>query len=97
MRGWGGGGPGGGVGSAQWPVSVSQAAKLAKMKIPPSEMFLSEGDKYSRFDENVRTTFPFRPGHLPVVPELSPGADLVRAAAGRGAGSSGACGPGCPG
>ncbi|XP_014388583.1 PREDICTED: cysteine--tRNA ligase, cytoplasmic [Myotis brandtii] len=40
------------VGSAQWPVSVFQAAKLAKMKIPPSEMFLSEGDKYSRFDEN---------------------------------------------
>ncbi|XP_059566682.1 cysteine--tRNA ligase, cytoplasmic [Myotis daubentonii] len=29
-----------------------EAAKLAKMKIPPSEMFLSEGDKYSRFDEN---------------------------------------------
>ncbi|XP_054580859.1 cysteine--tRNA ligase, cytoplasmic [Eptesicus fuscus] len=29
-----------------------EAARLAKMKIPPSEMFLSEGDKYSRFDEN---------------------------------------------
>lgn len=33
---------------------VFQAAKLAKMKIPPSEMFLSESDKYSKFDENVR-------------------------------------------
>lgn len=32
---------------------VFQAAKLAKMKIPPSEMFLSETDKYSKFDENV--------------------------------------------
>lgn len=31
---------------------VFQAAKLAKMKIPPSEMFLSETDKYSKFDEN---------------------------------------------
>uniref|UniRef100_A0A2K6L4T2 Cysteine--tRNA ligase, cytoplasmic n=1 Tax=Rhinopithecus bieti TaxID=61621 RepID=A0A2K6L4T2_RHIBE len=29
-----------------------QAAKLAKMKIPPSEMFLSETNKYSKFDEN---------------------------------------------
>ncbi|XP_037587042.1 cysteine--tRNA ligase, cytoplasmic isoform X2 [Cebus imitator] len=29
-----------------------RAAKLAKMKIPPSEMFLSETDKYSKFDEN---------------------------------------------
>nr|XP_004654287.2 cysteine--tRNA ligase, cytoplasmic isoform X1 [Jaculus jaculus] len=29
-----------------------EAAKLAKMKIPPSEMFLSESDKYSKFDEN---------------------------------------------
>nr|XP_010955107.2 cysteine--tRNA ligase, cytoplasmic [Camelus bactrianus] len=29
-----------------------EAAKLAKMKIPPSEMFLSETDKYSKFDEN---------------------------------------------
>lgn len=34
-----------------------QAAKLAKMKIPPSEMFLSESDKYSKFDENVRISF----------------------------------------
>lgn len=38
-------------------VSVFQAAKLAKMKIPPSEMFLSESDKYSRFDESVRIVF----------------------------------------
>ncbi|XP_053415744.1 cysteine--tRNA ligase, cytoplasmic isoform X2 [Nycticebus coucang] len=29
-----------------------EAAKLAKMKVPPSEMFLSESDKYSKFDEN---------------------------------------------
>nr|XP_020024388.1 cysteine--tRNA ligase, cytoplasmic isoform X1 [Castor canadensis] len=29
-----------------------EAAKLAKMKIPPNEMFLSESDKYSKFDEN---------------------------------------------
>uniref|UniRef100_A0A673TX55 Cysteine--tRNA ligase, cytoplasmic n=1 Tax=Suricata suricatta TaxID=37032 RepID=A0A673TX55_SURSU len=29
-----------------------EAAKLAKMKIPPREMFLSETDKYSKFDEN---------------------------------------------
>nr|BAC28234.1 unnamed protein product [Mus musculus] len=29
-----------------------EAAKLAKMKIPPSEMFLSEVNKYSKFDEN---------------------------------------------
>ncbi|XP_043827345.1 cysteine--tRNA ligase, cytoplasmic isoform X2 [Dromiciops gliroides] len=29
-----------------------EAAKLAKMKIPPSKMFLSENDKYSKFDEN---------------------------------------------
>lgn len=33
-------------------VCLFQAAKLAKMKIPPSEMFLSESDKYSKFDEN---------------------------------------------
>lgn len=37
--------------------SVLQAAKLAKMKISPSEMFLSETDKYSKFDENVRSPF----------------------------------------
>lgn len=30
-----------------------QAAKLAKMKICPSEMFKTETDKYSKFDENV--------------------------------------------
>uniref|UniRef100_A0A8C0I8J9 cysteine--tRNA ligase n=1 Tax=Bubo bubo TaxID=30461 RepID=A0A8C0I8J9_BUBBB len=29
-----------------------EAAKLAKMKIPPHEMFKSEHDKYSMFDEN---------------------------------------------
>uniref|UniRef100_H3B5Y6 Cysteine--tRNA ligase, cytoplasmic n=1 Tax=Latimeria chalumnae TaxID=7897 RepID=H3B5Y6_LATCH len=29
-----------------------EAAKLAKMKIPPSELFKSETDKYSKFDEN---------------------------------------------
>uniref|UniRef100_A0A8C9UV87 Cysteine--tRNA ligase, cytoplasmic n=1 Tax=Spermophilus dauricus TaxID=99837 RepID=A0A8C9UV87_SPEDA len=29
-----------------------EAAKLARMKIPPGEMFLSESDKYSKFDEN---------------------------------------------
>lgn len=29
-----------------------EAAKLAKMKTPPSEMFRSETDKYSKFDEN---------------------------------------------
>ncbi|KAM7086907.1 cysteine--tRNA ligase, cytoplasmic isoform 1-T1 [Molossus nigricans] len=29
-----------------------EAAKLAKMKVPPREMFLSESNKYSRFDEN---------------------------------------------
>ncbi|GAB1301937.1 Cysteine--tRNA ligase, cytoplasmic [Apodemus speciosus] len=29
-----------------------RAAKLAKMKTPPSEMFLSEINKYSKFDEN---------------------------------------------
>ncbi|XP_076591244.1 cysteine--tRNA ligase, cytoplasmic isoform X1 [Chaetodon auriga] len=32
-----------------------EMAKLAKMKVPPSEMFRSETDKYSRFDE---TGFP---------------------------------------
>ncbi|KAI1903982.1 hypothetical protein AGOR_G00001000, partial [Albula goreensis] len=32
-----------------------EAAKLAKMKIPPSEMFRSETEKYSKFDE---TGFP---------------------------------------
>uniref|UniRef100_A0A8C9APJ6 Cysteine--tRNA ligase, cytoplasmic n=1 Tax=Prolemur simus TaxID=1328070 RepID=A0A8C9APJ6_PROSS len=29
-----------------------EAAKLTRMKVPPSEMFLSESDKYSKFDEN---------------------------------------------
>lgn len=31
-----------------------QMAKLAKMKTPPSEMFRSETDKYSAFDDTVR-------------------------------------------
>uniref|UniRef100_A0A8B9I273 Cysteine--tRNA ligase, cytoplasmic n=2 Tax=Anser TaxID=8842 RepID=A0A8B9I273_9AVES len=31
---------------------ILQAAKLAKMKIPPHEMFKLEHDKYSMFDEN---------------------------------------------
>uniref|UniRef100_A0A674IAX1 Cysteine--tRNA ligase, cytoplasmic n=1 Tax=Terrapene triunguis TaxID=2587831 RepID=A0A674IAX1_9SAUR len=31
---------------------ILQAAKLAKMKIPPHAMFKSELDKYSKFDEN---------------------------------------------
>lgn len=44
------------------PASVFQAAKLAKMKVPPGEMFLSESDKYSKFDENVRIPF-FPPEH----------------------------------
>ncbi|XP_054949956.2 cysteine--tRNA ligase, cytoplasmic isoform X13 [Pan paniscus] len=35
-----------------------RAAKLAKMKIPPSEMFMSETDKYSKFDENVSMVCP---------------------------------------
>uniref|UniRef100_UPI00358F0329 cysteine--tRNA ligase, cytoplasmic n=1 Tax=Myxine glutinosa TaxID=7769 RepID=UPI00358F0329 len=29
-----------------------EAAKLAKMKIPPQEMFLSDSDRFSRFDEH---------------------------------------------
>ncbi|XP_055470665.1 cysteine--tRNA ligase, cytoplasmic isoform X2 [Psammomys obesus] len=29
-----------------------EAAKLAKMRTPPNEMFLSESNKYSKFDEN---------------------------------------------
>lgn len=45
------------------PTCVFQAAKLAKMKIPPSEMFLAESDKYSKFDENVRGAFFFFSGH----------------------------------
>lgn len=28
-------------------------AKLAKMKVPPCEMFLAETEKYSKFDETV--------------------------------------------
>lgn len=36
-------------------LELAQAAALkeAKRKISPSEMFLSETDKYSKFDENV--------------------------------------------
>lgn len=34
-----------------------QMAKLAKMKIPASEMFRSETDKYSKFDETVNPYF----------------------------------------
>lgn len=40
--------------------SAFQAAKLAKMKTPPSEMFLSEINKYSKFDENVSQPLLFR-------------------------------------
>ena len=32
-----------------------QAAKEAKARIPPWEMFKSETDKYSQFDEQVRS------------------------------------------
>ena len=48
------------MGCSDWDIHfvcvcyVFQAAKLAKMKTPPSEMFLSEINKYSKFDENVR-------------------------------------------
>lgn len=35
---------------------MSQMAKLAKMKLKPSEMFRSETDKYSNFDETVMQT-----------------------------------------
>lgn len=61
-----GAGVGADTGSRAWvptrarssdPMSVFQAARLAKMKVPPSEMFLSESDKYSKFDENVRNPF----------------------------------------
>lgn len=39
-----------------------QAARLARMRVPPSEMFLPEGDKYSKFDENVSiSVLPFLP------------------------------------
>lgn len=33
--------------------AAAQAAKDAQKKIPPSELFKSETDKYSKFDENV--------------------------------------------
>lgn len=32
-------------------------AKLAKMKVPPCEMFLAETEKYSKFDETVNLPF----------------------------------------
>lgn len=40
---------------------LAQAAALkeSKRKIPPSEMFLQETDKYSKFDENVSTELLF--------------------------------------
>lgn len=34
-------------------LAQASALKEAKRKIPPSEMFLPEKDKYSKFDENV--------------------------------------------
>lgn len=34
-----------------------QAAKLARMRIAPSELFLSETHKYSRFDADVSGSF----------------------------------------
>lgn len=34
--------------------AAAQAAKEAQRKIPPSEMFRRETDKYSKFDENVK-------------------------------------------
>ena len=34
-----------------------QAAKEAKARIPPWEMFKHETDKYSKFDEQVRVPF----------------------------------------
>lgn len=34
-----------------------EAAKLEKSKIPPTKMFLSQTDKYSTFDEKVRTFY----------------------------------------
>lgn len=35
--------------------AAAQSAKDAQRKIDPKEMFLSETEKYSAFDENVRT------------------------------------------
>lgn len=43
-------------------------AKLEKMKIPPSEMFRAETDKYSKFDEQVNLTFTF---HYWIMKELN--------------------------
>lgn len=36
---------------------AAQAAKDAQRKIPPSNMFRMESDKYSKFDEKVRHKF----------------------------------------
>lgn len=35
-------------------LAAAQAVKDAQKKIPPTEMFKNEADKYSKFDENVR-------------------------------------------
>lgn len=35
--------------------AAAQALKEAQKKIPPSEMFKSETDKYSKFDDQVKT------------------------------------------
>lgn len=40
--------------------AAAQAVKDAQRKIPPSEIFKSETDKYSKFDENVNKTFPLK-------------------------------------
>lgn len=38
-------------------MAAIQAAKEALKKIPPTEMFKSETEKYSKFDENVNFTY----------------------------------------
>ena len=38
--------------AAKAKLAAEKAAKEAKNKIPPSEMFRGESDKYSQFDEN---------------------------------------------
>lgn len=40
-------------------LAAAQAAKEAQKKIPPTEMFKHETDKYSQFDENVCFFFKF--------------------------------------
>lgn len=37
-------------------LEAAQAAKEAQKKIPPTEMFKHETDKYSKFDDKVITT-----------------------------------------